>query len=316
MKILHYSLGFPPYRTGGLTKFCMDLMNQQLLEGHDVALLWPGEMKLLSYETKIKYGGYIYGIESFEIKNPLAIPYDEGIMHVESFMRDGDTVAYKTLLNEWKPDIIHIHTLMGLHKAFITAAKSCNIRLIFTAHDFFPICPKITMFRHNKVCMSINNCCECPECNMTALAMWKGWVLQHPLYRKLKESNVVKKLRKVHRDNYLGGNTSVNSETSGVPEMKSDDYKKLRAFYREILELMDCVHFNSSVTRQVYETYLGLFPSETIAITHLDINDNRRIKVFGKKLRMTYLGPQGGGKGFFCLRRHLINCGKNEMILN
>ena len=42
MKILHYSLGFPPYRTGGLTKFNYDLMIEQVKEGNDVALLWPG----------------------------------------------------------------------------------------------------------------------------------------------------------------------------------------------------------------------------------------------------------------------------------
>ena len=33
MKILHYALGFPPYRSGGLTKMCIDLMVQQAKEG-------------------------------------------------------------------------------------------------------------------------------------------------------------------------------------------------------------------------------------------------------------------------------------------
>jgi hypothetical protein len=28
MKILHYSLGFPPYRTGGLTKYAVDLAGE------------------------------------------------------------------------------------------------------------------------------------------------------------------------------------------------------------------------------------------------------------------------------------------------
>ena len=29
MRILHYALGFPPWRTGGLTKYCVDLMLTQ-----------------------------------------------------------------------------------------------------------------------------------------------------------------------------------------------------------------------------------------------------------------------------------------------
>lgn len=39
MRMLHYSLGFPPYRIGGKTKFCMDLMHQQMNMGHEVALM-------------------------------------------------------------------------------------------------------------------------------------------------------------------------------------------------------------------------------------------------------------------------------------
>ena len=32
MKILHYFLGFPPYRSGGLTKYAFDLMTAQVEE--------------------------------------------------------------------------------------------------------------------------------------------------------------------------------------------------------------------------------------------------------------------------------------------
>ena len=54
MKILHYALGFPPYRSGGLTKLCVDLMVQQAKEGHTVALLWPGQMGFIKQKVAIK----------------------------------------------------------------------------------------------------------------------------------------------------------------------------------------------------------------------------------------------------------------------
>ena len=38
MRILHYALGFPPWRTGGLTKYCVDLMLTQKEQGYEVAL--------------------------------------------------------------------------------------------------------------------------------------------------------------------------------------------------------------------------------------------------------------------------------------
>ena len=49
MRILHYALGFPPWRTGGLTKYCVDLMLTQKEQGYEVALLWPGRIGSVSY---------------------------------------------------------------------------------------------------------------------------------------------------------------------------------------------------------------------------------------------------------------------------
>ena len=54
MRILHYSLGLPPYRTGGMTKFCIDLILRQKEAGETVALLWPGKIPVLSKKIKIR----------------------------------------------------------------------------------------------------------------------------------------------------------------------------------------------------------------------------------------------------------------------
>ena len=90
MRILHYSLGFPPYRTGGLIKFCMDVMIQQFRMGHQVALLWPGQIRLLQSRTVIKQRKTIIingaHITNLEIINPLPIPYDEGITNIKYFI--------------------------------------------------------------------------------------------------------------------------------------------------------------------------------------------------------------------------------------
>lgn len=98
---------------------------------------------------------------------------------------------------------------MGLHKSFLIAAKELKIRLIFTTHDFFPICPKVTMYRCGDVCKTIDTCNYCPECNLTALSMGKMQILQSPTYRTLKDSVLVKKLRKLQRDGYLSNSTGI-----------------------------------------------------------------------------------------------------------
>ena len=306
MKILHYSLGFPPYRTGGLTKFCMDCMKEQQKQGHTVAMIWPGQIKIFDKKNYVLNRGQVNVngdyFQSYEIINPLPVPYDEGIQNVNLFMASGDIEAYKSFFKKVRPDVIHVHTFMGLHKNLLNAAKQEGIRLVFSTHDFFPICPKVTMFKNGSICDTASNCTECSSCNQTALSEKKMVILQTALYRQLKESKIVKKLRKSHRDNYLSEQTLDIKKTLGN---ETDKYIALRRHYYEMLLLMDVIHFNSSVTKVVYDNYFKLDKAVIIPITHGDISDNRKIKVFDDKIRFTYLGAQSSAKGFYILKKAL-----------
>lgn len=307
MRILHYSLGFPPYRSGGLTKFCLDLMIEQKNEGDEVALLWPGQMGFIDKKIKIKkrseYLASKQKIMSFELINPLPISFDEGIRNFDKFTLKGNIDVFFDFLTSFQPDVIHLHTLMGIHKEFLEVAKSLNIKLVFTAHDFFPICPKVTLFRNGKICDSVGNCKKCASCNSTALSINKIQILQSPIYRILKDSILVKKMRKAHRDNYLSEETADNSnKVIGNPF----DYKKLRKYYSDILQMMDTIHYNSSITKMVYEKFYTLPSNTIIPVTHCDINDNRVIKNFNHKiLRIRYLGPASKAKGYYLLKDSL-----------
>ena len=303
MRILHYSLGFPPYRSGGLTKFCMDLMREQIKEGHEVSLLWPGEMSLFTSVVKIKKGEGTDGITSYEVINPLPVSYDEGIMSFEAFVLEGKKSVFDEFLKELKPDVIHVHTLMGLHKNFLVSARELGIRLVFTTHDFFPICPKVTMYRKGQICSSIDTCEECGVCNSTALSLSKIFILQSPAYRASKDSAIVKKMRKQHRDEYLGDDTARDEVVSAGT---ADDYFQLRRHYLSMLSLMDIIHYNSTVTKSAYERIFSLGKSVVVPITHADIADKRHRKDFdGEKLRIRYLGAQSGAKGYLLLKSAL-----------
>lgn len=307
MRILHYALGFPPYRSGGLTKCCVDLMAQQVKEGHTVAMLWPGKMGLVNQKTLIKNHGEVVvrnqSVLSFEVINPLPVSFDEGIADVSSFTSDTDKQPYYFLLKTFKPDVIHVHTLMGLHKSLLVEARARNIRIVFSAHDFFPICPKVTMFRHGSVCNSIKSCEACGVCNSTALSINKIKILQSPLYRRMKDSTFVKGIRKQHRDSFLSESTA---NEVAKPVGTAEDYKQLRNYYYSLLKLMSVVHYNSSLTKQVFESVFELPHNSVVSITHSDINDNRSIKNYTTDfLRIRYLGPMGGAKGFFLLKAAL-----------
>lgn len=83
MKILHYTLGLPPYRTGGLTKYSIDLMKSQVSKGQQVFLIFPGRFTI-SKQTKITHSSIFEGIQVFEIINPLPVSLLGGINEPEA----------------------------------------------------------------------------------------------------------------------------------------------------------------------------------------------------------------------------------------
>lgn len=298
MKILHYALGFPPYRTGGLTKYCTDLMLTQVEQGHEVALLWPGKIAIIKKQTEIHKGKNWNEIESFEIINPLPVSLDEGILDVDAYTKNTDETVYYKFLQDCAPDAIHIHTLMGLHKEFIHAANKLGIRTVFTTHDYFGLCPKVTLFHNGKPCDDDHGCMDCVGCNQSALSLKKITVLQSPIYRKLKNTSVVKLLRSRHRKNFFEeAETETAACTENIDAAKS--YEKLREYYVSMLKMVDFIHFNSSVTEMIYNRYFHPKNSAVISITHRDIKDHRKRKNFDHDvLRITYLGPAKPFKGF------------------
>lgn len=273
-------------------------MKEQVQEGDQVSLLWPGEIQLFGKRTKIQKNRSVDGIANFEVINPTPVSYDEGIVDIPAFVDEGDLKVYEQFLQFVHPEVIHIHTLMGLHKNLLVAAKKMEIKTVLTTHDFFPICPKVTMFRDGMICPDADTCESCPKCNLTALSLRKIQMLQSPAYRALKDSPIVKKLRKSHRDEYLSGQEAVE----GGPTRTAEEYRKLREYYKSLLDLIDVVHYNSSVTKGVYEKYMGERKSLLIPITHGDIKDHRKKKKFGNKIRITYLSAQSAAKGYFVLK--------------
>ena len=318
MRILHYSLGFPPYRSGGLTKYSVDLMWAQKEKGHQVIMMWPGKMNLTGHFVRFKRSKNTQKInrepvtfESIEMINPLPVPLDEGILEVDKFMEPCENPeAFTELLERIEPDAIHIHTFQGLYPELLIAAKELGIRTVFTTHDYFGICPKITLFRDGDVCNG--DCGKCAACNKDALSMNKIKILQSSQYRRFKDSSLVKKLRKNHRDDFYQEDANFleeeeNTEKRFEQEDLSDEiYEALRDFYRQFFKFIDVVHFNSSVTKEVFRRYL---PPETkgkvINISNSDIKDKRKIRGYGGKLRIAFPAAARDIKGYFMLKEAL-----------
>lgn len=318
MRVLHYFLGFPPYRTGGLTKYVYDLMKGQVEEKHHVMALWPGKMGFASGQIKIKKRTSIDDIENYELINPLPVSLDEGITEFNEFMKSCDPSIYENFFKEIKPDAIHIHTLMGLHKEFVETANNLKIRIVFTTHDYFGICPKVTLYRFGDVCENDHGCKDCIQCNYRALSLLKIRILQSPLYRSIKNLAFIKRVRVQHRDDFFT-NEVITRKPIGETKatILAEKYRELREYYIGILTKIDLIHFNSSITEAIYRRYLTPKNSLVMTITHQNIADNRMINNWkiGKILRITSLAPAKPFKGFNVLKSALDELWVEEQLI-
>ena len=319
MIILHYFLGFPPYRTGGLTKFAMDLMKSQVKDGNQVIGLWPGEIRKYGGDPVLKNKGKINEINSVELINPLPVPLDEGIKEIDVFMKSCDEKIYQNFLKKIKPDVIHVHTLMGIYKEFFMAANNLGIRMIFTTHDYFGICPKVTMYKNNRCCEGRVDCRDCIQCNSNALSLKKIKILQSGIYRTMKDSFIVKKMRRKHRNQFYTIENSNNIVAEKKYKERMQEYRLLREYYIDIIQMVDCIHFNSTITEKIYKKYITPKSDKVISITHQEIGKKIVRKEKSDQFRITYLGPIKPHKGYFILKQaldELWNEGKRDFILN
>ena len=308
MNILHYSLGLPPFRRGGMTKYCDDLMIEQKKIGNSIFLLFPGTLKNRSNTCSLVcHGSFTLNDteldQLIEIRNPLPVSLVDGINDVELFTTPKDIKEFDHFFEINKFDVFHIHTLMGLPFEVVYSAKAHNVKVIFTSHDYFPICPRVFLFHDGNNCEFDDNCKDCINCNSNALSFRKMKVLQSRVYQFLKDTYIVKRLRELHNKRmYL---TFCDSNKTEIDDTKPNLCLELASLYSDyrkrnvdLLNSLDKVHFNSTNTWKVYEKY-GKTPDNSlvISISSRSIENHKQIISVKDILRIGYLGPAVMHKG-------------------
>lgn len=157
IKVLHIGFGFIPWHFGGLKEYTEDLMEIQSKNNFDIYYFFPGRHYPFFRKPRIKK--YEKNkIKMFELINfPIVTGLDKGTFFPQQDAREAQTEDFfRKILEEIKPDIIHIHELIGLPSSLIEIAKiEYKIPIIITLQDYFTLCPTIKLFDFNK-----NNCTE------------------------------------------------------------------------------------------------------------------------------------------------------------
>ncbi|WP_080903454.1 glycosyltransferase [Parabacteroides sp. Marseille-P3160] len=287
MNILHYTLGLPPYRKGGLTKYATDLMMEQTKQ-HNVLLLYPVSS---SMKPGIYFEKATSDIKVYKLRSYIPIPLLDGIKTPSDFMeKTGKSFreAVLSFLKREKVDILHLHTLMGLPFSFVEEMKKQGVKIIYTTHDYFGLCPKVNFINERGV--NCENDSLCSPCNFNAPSTFYLRQIRNSSYL-LRFKDLLKKIR-----SYIP--VSSKEKRTGFSNEDEKKYAALRRYYIQILSLVDCFHFNSSVSKKVYLKYISPAKCEVINILHADIRDNRKKKQINKEnVRIGYIGSSAPFKG-------------------
>lgn len=307
MKILHVILANPHNHHGGMHNYCDELMSSQQEMGDEVYLLYPGEwtpskkLKIVPEQKK----------KNYRIQNALPVPITFGIDNPDRYISCSATVkaTYKEWLKKITPEIIHMHSFMGIHKEFMEAAKELSIPIVFTTHDYYPIC-----FKCNLVDSEGNNCDgrapdKCAYCNANAgLSPYAQLVMSSRLYEKIKSSwliSIIKNLRWKRKSIGVSSKEIVSVSTTKV-----EAFTRLARYYAEMMQLVTAVHCNSPMTQQYYSRYFPDIQYISIPITSGRIIRRKRKECVHRIIRFAYMGGDSVYKGYYKLLEALAELDK------
>ncbi|MGM0240569.1 MULTISPECIES: glycosyltransferase [Enterococcus] len=285
MKILHYTLGFEPARSGGLINYATDLMQEQHHSGHQVFALYPGKKLLTSQKIKFSFLQK-EGITRIALRNSLPLALFGGIKSPTDFMTPVEVVNYLALLKKIQPDVVHLHTLMGLHLEFLEACRQLNIPTIFTSHDYFGLAPEPNFFDGKTSYHQDNTALNWQKASEDAWSTGKLRLFQsrfYPLIRTMGRRLPQSKL--IQQDPFFA---------------KKTEYQALKSYYLKMFRLITKFHFNSQVAESVYRKNLPFrINGQVSSITTNSIYPRMMAqKELAEKINVAYIGPAKKFKGF------------------
>jgi len=127
MKILHVTIGLPPYVSGGLPAYVNSLIKEEKKQNNDIYILQPGNFSVGKTRIKkIKNNEF----KVYSIINPLPVSLIFGIKNPKKYMKSCNKNVYLNFLKNIDVDIVHIHSIMGVHKEFFESVKELNLKMI------------------------------------------------------------------------------------------------------------------------------------------------------------------------------------------
>ena len=152
MRILQVIHDFIPEVRAGSELYTYYLSSELTRRGHSVLAFYPTQG-----ETEVVRKN-VAGVECLTFpnhSNPLGIFSDFNPRVDELFTQ---------VLNEFRPDVVHLQSLLYQSLNIVDIAKRFGAKIVYTLHDYWLLCPRISLLAYdNHICSQINRI-KCVEC--------------------------------------------------------------------------------------------------------------------------------------------------------
>jgi glycosyltransferase involved in cell wall biosynthesis len=163
---------YPPYHVGGACVHVHQLANALAELGHEVHVVYSLDwyyFKKGNVEPKDEYPNN---------ENVILHPIRSSLGSITPVLAWTFGYYYPLsgkilkIINNVKPDVIHHHNITGFGP-FVLKAKA--ERVIYTAHDYWLVCPTYSLLKNNKKpCINPNNCSICSILSKKPPQVWRG----------------------------------------------------------------------------------------------------------------------------------------------
>jgi glycosyltransferase involved in cell wall biosynthesis len=179
-RVLHVGWGFYPWRPGGLILYAQDLMAAQLERGHEVSYFFSGRHYPYVSGPRLKRWRH-HGVAMREAVNPpLLTALEEGTREPERELSEPWLEsAFRRVLQEARPDLVHIQELHGLPSSLVDIAGEAGVPTLMTLQDYQPLCTTLRLFDSDgRICMRRQVGADCVATNAGAPTDAKWLILQ------------------------------------------------------------------------------------------------------------------------------------------
>lgn len=134
MRILKVIHGYPPRYNAGSEVYSQTLCHGLVARGHDVAVFTREEDSFAPDFTTRE--------EADPLDPRVRLHLVNVARSVSRYRHDAVDAAFSALLDDWRPDVVHIGHLNHLSTSLVREAARRELPIVFTLHDYWLMCPR------------------------------------------------------------------------------------------------------------------------------------------------------------------------------